>query len=595
MSHEIRTPINAIMGMDEMIRREAASPQIREYAENIRSASASLLSIVNDILDFSKIEAGKMEIIPVEYEIGSVLNDLVNMIKTRAENRGLSLQVEAPPELPTLLYGDEIRIKQIATNILTNAVKYTEKGGVTLRVSFEKLDEQAIRLRFSVKDTGIGIKPEDLSKLFNAFERIEEKRNRTIEGTGLGMNITKRLLELMDSRLEVESVYGEGSTFSFAVEQRVVDWTPIGDIEKAFRRTVSRQDVYRERFTAPQANVLVVDDTRMNLTVMKGLLKATKVRLDTAESGQDALALTEGKRYDVIFLDHRMPGMDGVETLAAIRAQTDGQNLGTPVVCLTANAVSGAREWYIERGFHDYLTKPVQGDQLESMLLKYLPPELVQLTETDAPEAGEGKEDEGATALPAWLLESDAIGSLLDVKTGLQHCGSEEDYLAALRVFQESAAEAADEIWGYFEAKDWQNYTTKVHALKSSARIIGASELSERAARLEDAGNRLSVEEIENDTPALLSLYHACAEALGPLQEAKADDAELPEIDSVALHEAYAAIGEMAASFDYDSIQFVLAELAKNRVPKEEAERYARLVDAAKKPDWDALKKVLEE
>ena len=249
MSHEIRTPINAIMGMDEMIRREATAPQIREYAENIRNASASLLSLVNDILDFSKIEAGKMEIISVEYEISSVLNDLVNMVKTRAEKKGLSLDVEASPELPTLLYGDEIRIKQIATNILTNAVKYTEKGGVTLRVSFEKTDGENIRLRFSVKDTGIGIKPEDINKLFNAFERIEEERNRTIEGTGLGMNITKRLLELMGSRLEVESVYGEGSTFSFAVEQRVVDWKPIGDFEKAYRRSVAQLDVYHERFT----------------------------------------------------------------------------------------------------------------------------------------------------------------------------------------------------------------------------------------------------------------------------------------------------------------------------------------------------------
>ncbi|MBO5514807.1 MAG: hypothetical protein J5963_01745, partial [Schwartzia sp.] len=228
MSHEIRTPINAIMGMNEMILREAIHPAIREYAENIRSASESLLGLVNDILDFSKIEAGKMEILPVEYEISSVLNDLVNMVKTRAEKKGLELHVEASPELPTLLFGDEIRIKQVATNILTNAVKYTEKGSVTLRVSFEKAGGQNIRLRFAVQDTGIGIKPEDLDKLYNAFERIEEARNRTIEGTGLGMNITKRLLELMGSRLEVESVYGEGSTFSFTVEQRVVNWSPIG-------------------------------------------------------------------------------------------------------------------------------------------------------------------------------------------------------------------------------------------------------------------------------------------------------------------------------------------------------------------------------
>jgi len=589
MSHEIRTPINAIMGMNEMILREAIHPSIREYAENIRSASENLLGLVNDILDFSKIEAGKMEILPVEYEISSVLNDLVNMVKARAEKKGLELHIEASPELPTLLFGDEIRIKQVATNILTNAVKYTEKGSVTLRVSFEKAGGQNIRLRFAVQDTGIGIKPEDLDKLYNAFERIEEARNRTIEGTGLGMNITKRLLELMGSRLEVESVYGEGSTFSFTVEQRVVNWSPIGNFEEAYRRTAVRQQVYRESFTAPEAQVLIVDDTKMNLTVMRGLLKATKVQLDEAESGQEALALTEKKKYDVIFLDHRMPGMDGVETLVSLRMQLHGKNSDTPVVCLTANAVSGAREWYLERGFNDYLTKPVRGEQLEAMLLKYLPPERVTMSDAGA------SKDESDGALPAWLLSSEAMGNVLDVEAGLQFCGSAEDYLAVLRVFQESAAEKADEIQRLFEAKDWKNYTTKVHALKSSARVIGAAELSDRAARLEDAGNRLYVEEIAADTPLLLALYRASGEALAPLKEPKQDDENLPEIDVASLHEAYAAIREMASSFDYKSIQFVLDDLAKNRIPKEAAERHTRLVEAAKKLDWDGLKKILEE
>ena len=589
MSHEIRTPINAIMGMNEMILREAIHPAIREYAENIRSASESLLGLVNDILDFSKIEAGKMEIIPVEYELSSVLNDLVNMVKTRAEKKGLSLSVEASPELPTLLFGDEIRIKQVATNILTNAVKYTEKGSVTLRVSFEKAGGQSILLRFDVRDTGIGIKPEDLDKLYNAFERIEEARNRTIEGTGLGMNITKRLLELMGSRLEVESVYGEGSTFSFTVEQRVMNWSPIGNFEEAYRRTAIRQQVYRESFTAPEARVLVVDDTKMNLTVMRGLLKATKMQIDEAESGQEALTLTEKKKYDVIFLDHRMPGMDGVETLVSLRMQLHGKNSDTPVVCLTANAVSGAREWYLERGFNDYLTKPVKGEQLEAMLVKYLPPERVKMSGGGAPQ------DESGGTLPAWLLSSEALGNVLDVKAGLQFCGSAEDYLAVLRVFQESAAENADEIQRLFEAKDWKNYTTKVHALKSSARVIGAAELSDRAARLEDAGNRLYVEEIAEDTPLLLALYRASGEALAPLKEPKQIDKDLPEIDPASLHEAYEAIREMASSFDYKSIQFVLDDLAKSRVPKEAAERHARLVDAAKKLDWDRLKKILEE
>ncbi|MBQ9378089.1 MAG: response regulator [Schwartzia sp.] len=588
MSHEIRTPINAILGMDEMILREAAEPVIREYAENIRTAGASLLGLVNDILDFSKIEAGKLEIIPVEYELGSILNDLVNMVRSRAEKKGLHLAVEAAPELPTLLFGDEIRIKPVVTNILTNAVKYPEKGGVTLRVGFEKADAQSIRLRFAVKDTGIGIKPEDVKKLFNAFERIEEARNRTIEGTGLGMNITKRLLELMGSRLEVESVYGEGSTFSFAVEQRVVNWEPIGDFEAAYRRTLAKQRAYRESFTAPEARVLVVDDTKMNLSVMRGLLKATKVRLDEAESGAECLALTEKTRYDVIFLDHRMPGMDGVETLAALRAQKGGPNEKTPVICLTANAVSGAREWYLARGFNDYLTKPVEGRQLEAMLVKYLPPALVRAAQEDAP-----REETAAQPIPDWLR--DVPEGLLDLKTGLRYCGSEEDLLMTLRFFRETANRNADEIQGYFDAKDWENYTTKVHALKSSARLIGATELSDRARRLEDAGDRAYIEELEKDTPALLALYRSLAEALAPLDAPARNEADLPELDAATLREAYETIGEMAASFDYDSIQFVLSELEKGRVPANEAERFARLSEAAKKPDWDALKAVLGE
>ena len=315
MSHEIRTPINAVLGMDEMILREGRESAILEYAENIRTAGNNLLGLVNDILDFSKIEAGKMDIIPVEYALSSVLNDLVNMIQKRAEKKGLELIVKASPELPSMLYGDEIRIKQVVTNILTNAVKYTEEGSVTLSVDFEKREGDSIFLSVSVADTGIGIREEDIQKLFRAFERIEEKRNRSIEGTGLGMNITQRLLALMGSRLEVSSVYGKGSVFSFRLEQKVMNWEPMGDFEESHRNSLRQHKAYRESFVAPGARILVVDDTVMNLTVIKGLLKQTKVRIDTAESGYECLKLAAREKYDIIFLDHRMPGIDGIETL----------------------------------------------------------------------------------------------------------------------------------------------------------------------------------------------------------------------------------------------------------------------------------------
>ncbi len=380
MSHEIRTPINAVLGMNEMILRESEDPSVLEYSENVKTASNTLLGIVNDILDFSKIEAGKMEILPVEYDLSSVINDLVNMIRTRADDKGLILELEFDETTPKLLHGDEVRIKQVITNILTNAVKYTEKGSVTFRIGYERIPEEAdgVYLIISVSDTGIGIKQEDISKLFSEFERIEEKRNRNIEGTGLGMNITKSLLEMMDSRLDVESVYGKGSTFSFRLKQKVIRWEELGDYESAYRASIASHKRYKEKFSAPDAVVLVVDDTPMNLAVFKSLLKRTSVQIDTAGSGDECLALVAAKKYDIIFLDHMMPKKDGIETLNEMRASEDGLNRQTPTVCLTANAISGAREQYIAAGFDDYLTKPIDADKLEKTLIKFLPKEKLE-------------------------------------------------------------------------------------------------------------------------------------------------------------------------------------------------------------------------
>ncbi len=586
MSHEIRTPINAVLGMDEMILRESSEKPILEYAENIRTAGNSLLGLVNDILDFSKIEAGKMDIIPVEYAFSSVLNDLVNMIQKRAEKKGLELIVKASPELPSILYGDEIRFKQIVTNILTNAVKYTEKGSITLAVDYEKQGEDQILLKVSVKDTGIGIKKEDIARLFSAFERIEEKRNRTIEGTGLGINITQRLLALMDSHLEVESVYGEGSVFSFRLLQKVMNWEPMGDFEESHRNSLREHKEYRESFIAPEARILVVDDTVMNLTVIKGLLKQTRVRIDTAESGYEGLKLAAGTKYDIIFLDHRMPWLDGIETLQRMQSMEDNPNADTPVISLTANAVSGARETYIRAGFHDYLTKPINSSQLEAMMLKYLPKEKISTdVQPDAPA-------EMDTELPAWLKEADC----LNLTEGIKHCGSAAAFMDALTVFAESVHTGADEIEGFFNRKDWKNYTVKVHALKSTARVIGAEELSEKARRLENAGVNGYLEEISQDTPGLLALYRTYLEHLAPLRKAgpEPDAQDKPLIDRGQLTEAYDTLRELTASFDYDSMAFVLDSLAGYRLPPEEQERYQAIRQAAAVPDWEKLKEILK-
>ncbi len=583
ISHELRTPLNAILGMDEMILRECNGGPILEYAENIRNAGNSLLGLVNDILDFSKIEAGKMEIISVEYALSSVLNDLVNMIQKRAEKKSLQLIVNADQNLPTILYGDEIRIKQIATNILTNAVKYTEEGSVTLSVNFKKLSEQKILLRFEIKDTGIGIKPEDIPKLFKAFERIEEKRNRTIEGTGLGMNITQQLLHLMHSELEVSSVYGKGSTFAFEIEQPVINWEPLGNFEETYRNSLGKHKSYHEKFTAPKAKILVVDDTQLNLAVVKGLLKQTQIQIETAESGYECLHLVTKEHYDIIFLDHRMPGIDGVETLHKMREHPNNFNDETPVIALTANAVSGAREQYLAAGFDSYISKPISPTELESMIIKYLPPDKVELA--DAPIEAPAVE----IKLPEWL--STVKG--LNVKEGVEHCGSVEAYLDTLTIFADAIKSGANEIAGFYQAEDWKNYTTKVHALKSSARVIGADELSERAKRLEDAGNSGYINEIKDGTAALLELYLSYESKLAPLIAKPVDTTDKPLISDEDLSEALESLKEASSMFDYDSVTFVLEELDGYRLPESQTERFKTIREAASKLDWDGLNKLL--
>ena len=587
MSHEIRTPINAILGMDEMILRESKDGNVLEYAENLRHAGNNLLGIVNDILDFSKIEAGKMEIINVEYSVCSLLNDLVNMIKPRAKKKNLEVIVNADENLPSVLYGDEIRIKQVITNILTNAVKYTEKGSVTLNVKFSEQDEENIFLEVSVIDTGIGIKKEDISKLFSAFERIEEERNRTIEGTGLGMNITQKLLGMMESRLEVSSVYGEGSNFSFKLAQKVVNREPLGNFAEAFKKSISQHEEYHESFIAPDARILVVDDTAMNLTVIKGLLKQTKIKIDTAENGFDCLKLVAKNRYDIIFLDHRMPGIDGVETLNRMKTLEGNKNLSTPVISLTANAISGAREKYMEAGFDDYLTKPINSHALETLIVIYLPPELIKTPE-DEPIEEEIFVDEN---LPEWLNKVEG----LNTAAGIEHCGEVEAYLDVLKVFAESVNSGAAEIERYFSNEDWKNYTTKVHALKSTAKVIGAEELSDKAKRLEDAGNSRYIDEIKTFTPPLLDLYKSYAEKLAPLLETSEDDSDKPQISDEELAEAYETLKEVAASFDYDSLNFVLQSLEEYKLPDSEKEKFNLLKDAAAKLDWEKISEQLKQ
>ena len=594
MSHEIRTPINAVLGMDEMILRESNEQPIRSYAADIQTAGRTLLSLINDILDFSKIEEGKMEIIPTQYELATVVNDLVNMIRDRAANKGLKLTVNVDENIPHLLYGDEIRIKQVALNLLTNAVKYTKQGEVKLGMTYSQAADDRIKLKVTVTDTGIGMKEEDMERLFSPFARIEEKRNRTIEGTGLGMSIVKQLLDLMDSKLEVKSVYGEGSEFSFEIEQTVVDQSPIGDITDRLYSSASREE-YRELFVAPDAHILIVDDTEMNLTVMKNLLKRTELQLDTVMTGREAIELKKSGDYDVVFIDHMMPDMDGIETLHQMKETAASQST---YIALTANAVSGAREMYLSEGFDDYLSKPVNGKELEKMLKKYLPAEKIlpprenddrakgetlQVGDAGATDNGAGTED-----IPEWLYE---IGEL-DVSAGLENCGNAEGYMSVLKVFHSTALEKAMEIGRLYKDGDIRNYTIKVHALKSSARIIGASALSDMAKDLEEAGNANDMDRINANTHDLIFAYRELDKKLERLDEPAQD--KKPLTDEMR-NDAYTAISEIAQCEDHGMLEAVLEDIRSYSLSDEDEKVISRIEELYMQPDWEGIRQAVRE
>ncbi len=584
MSHEIRTPINAVLGLDEMIIRESTETDIINYALDIQNAGKSLLSLVNDILDFSKIESGKLEIIPTDYDLSSTINDLVNMIAKRAEDKGLELIINIEENIPNLLYGDEIRIKQCAINILTNAVKYTRKGSVTLSVSYTKTSDNYINLTFHIKDTGIGIKEEDIPKLFTAFQRIEEKRNRSIEGTGLGMNIVQQLLGLMGSELGVNSVYGEGSDFFFTVEQRVIKWEPIGNFNETYKKSVASAKTYKESFRAPNARILVVDDTRMNLTVMKGLLKRTQVQLDMVESGPKALDLAVQNHYDVMFIDHRMPGMDGIETLHALSTLAGNKNIGVPSIALTANAVNGAREMYIAEGFTDYLTKPVDSAKLERMLLDYIPKEKIESVPDDTEQTNDSAEQSSSNNnnLEKQNTDNDFCSCLkniegINVQEAIKNCGGEDVLQDVVKDFYNSIEEKANLIEQYAFNKDYKNYTILVHALKSTSRLIGAMELSKKAAILEKQGNEQNGDFISLETPVLLSMFRAYKEKLETVLQPCDEDSDKEEIDSNQLKEAFTALNECMQGYDFDTAGQVIQMLEQYRMPDSKKDLFSNI------------------
>ncbi|MBR6358523.1 MAG: response regulator, partial [Lachnospiraceae bacterium] len=521
MSHDIRTPINAILGMDEMILRECKEPETVNFANDIRKAGNTLLLIVNDILDLSKIEEGKMEIVPADYELASLIGDVSLLIRERAEEKKLKFEITVNENIPHLLHGDDIRIKQCVINLLTNAVKYTNEGSIRLSVDYIEKEHGKIDLKIKVSDTGIGMKPEDLKHLYDPYTRFDEEKNRGVEGTGLGMDIVGKLLGLMGGKLNVDSEYGKGSVFSFSLEQDVVEETPVGNISARLVKYYGDQNEYHELFHAPTARILVVDDNEVNLTVIRNLLKKTDITVDTALSGPEAVNAFKNTDYDGVFIDHMMPGMDGMETLAEIKKIE--KSAGIPCIALTANAIAGAREMYLSAGFAGYLSKPVEASLLEKTLIEILPPSKVVITKEVAKQAEPAPAHEHpykAEPRPAKAPERPVHKPVMlyidgvDIDRGIQICGSKKVYEGVLKVFSRTADKYADEIQEFFDAEDWENYVIKVHALKSSARTIGANELSERAARLERAGKTDAITYIRENTEDVISDYRLLAKQI---------------------------------------------------------------------------------
>ena len=416
-----------------------------------------------------------------------MLNDVSNLIAFRAREKDLNFEVNVDPSIPDLLYGDEVRVRQIITNVLNNAVKYTREGSVALAVKNAsdqpvKINEPMILLCI-VKDTGIGIREEDIARLFEKFERVDLEKNSTVEGTGLGLAITKSLLDLMGGTIEVESEYGRGSVFSMRIPQKVLGLEPVGDFEEKIRRSLQDENRHRNTFRTHDARILIVDDTRMNLMVAARLLKHTEIEIDTAESGAEAIALAEKIPYDLILMDQRMPGMDGTEAMKLIRAQETGKNRTTPFICLTADAISGARERYIAEGFTDYLCKPADSYALERILLKYLPKEKIETLQ---------KEKDEAIPRDAFVQLAEAG---IDPAAGLRYCQDSELYSEMLREFAERFPENSGNMQAWYTAKDFKNYAVLTHALKTKARMIGAGALAENFEALEQSADQEAVSE----------------------------------------------------------------------------------------------------
>lgn len=589
MSHELRTPINTILGLNELIIRESQDEAIKEYALDIRQAGNILLTMVSDILDYTKLEAGQMSLMDGIYDISSLLNDLINGISLQMRKKKLDLKLDIASDIPHKLSGDEIHIRQIIGNLLTNAVKYTEKGGVTLHLGWKRIAEDEIEIEIAVTDTGVGIKEKDIPKLFGVFQRMDSTVRGKNERTGLGLAITNRLVKMMGGELQVQSKYGKGSTFTFNVVQKVVDNAPLGDFEKQYYESLHSTENYNQKFIAPMGRIMIVDDNAMNLAVAQGLLKQTRLQIDVAGSGAECLELLKRKTYHLICLDHMMPVMDGVETLHMIRAMEGNPSAEIPIIALTANAVAGAREFYLKEGFQDYLTKPIDADKFENMLIEYLPENVVYLTQGEHIERDFEKEN---AEMALDIRESQLYVIGFNIRNGLKYMGGDKAlYGKVLHDFHLILTEKEEALRDFLKKGDMHGYSIIVHSLKGNARNVGADGLADEAFELEKMSKAGRREDVEVRSPILFNMMKNMRNGLKAYldneakEEEESQQPESQEQKTISEDEWKRALKELAGrldDFDGDSVNEKLKELKKYDRPESD-KKMLRLCEKAVK------------
>lgn len=560
MSHEIRTPMNSIVGITEILLRSQHSPKEQEYLLNIQSSGRVLLTIINDVLDCSKMEAGKMQLFDEPYDTCSLFHDLRISMENRIGHSGLELIYDIDQDIPCKLKGDMGRIRQVIINLVNNAIKYTEKGSVRFSVHVRQKNTDKVMLYYEVADTGIGIRKEDQKILFDAFQRVEMDRNRYVEGTGLGLTISQNLVNMMGGVIEVESEYGKGSRFFFTIEQTIIDPTPVSAVNYNGQKDNVTEKEAECLFIAPEAHILLVDDNELNLVVAKELLKPLRMQIDTAENGLQAVKMVRGSQYDLVLMDHMMPVMDGIEAAKAIRALPEDKYQNLPIIALTANAMVDARKEFLNAGMNGFVAKPIDFTRICNQLKLWLPKDLVR----DVPK------EEAKKLLTDDLSDSEIqpedpqIG--FSFEEGVNHCGSKAALMKTIRIFYRTIDSKANKIEQCLKEGLISDYVIEVHALKSSALLIGAVPLSEAAKELESYGKQGKTEVLEEKTPEVLAMYRDFKNILKPY--ADKEEAAKQEASDGEWIQALQQIHQCIEQFDLDGVDRIMEKLEEYQTPE---------------------------